>query len=43
MRGKIFFQALYGETADGVQGLLDKIYPDMGTRIILPEFARRVE
>jgi len=29
-RGKIFFQALYGETADGVQGLLDKIYPDMG-------------
>lgn len=28
--GQTFFQALYGETADNVQGLLDKIYPDMG-------------
>ncbi|KAI9446770.1 hypothetical protein H4582DRAFT_1908207 [Lactarius indigo] len=29
-RGQEFFRALYGETADNVQGLLDKIYPDMG-------------
>ncbi|KAF8479113.1 hypothetical protein DFH94DRAFT_747689 [Russula ochroleuca] len=29
-RGEVFFRALYGETADGVQSLLDKIYPDMG-------------
>jgi len=28
--GQKFFRALYGETADDVQGLLDKIYPDMG-------------
>jgi len=29
-RGEVFFRALYGETADNVQNLLDKIYPDMG-------------
>jgi len=29
-RGEIFFRQYYGETADGVQRLLDKIYPDMG-------------
>jgi hypothetical protein len=29
-RGEVFFQALYGETANNVQNLLDKIYPDMG-------------
>lgn len=29
-RGEVFFRALYGETADNVQSLLDKIYPDMG-------------
>ncbi|KAI9456687.1 hypothetical protein BJY52DRAFT_1275449 [Lactarius psammicola] len=29
-RGQEFFRALYGETAGGVQDLLDKIYPDMG-------------
>jgi hypothetical protein len=29
-RGKEFFQALYGDTADDVQGLLDTIMPDMG-------------
>ncbi|KAN0115890.1 AhpD-like protein [Russula decolorans] len=29
-RGQVFFQANYGETADDVQGLLDRIYPDMG-------------
>ncbi|KAI0261073.1 hypothetical protein BC834DRAFT_494700 [Gloeopeniophorella convolvens] len=29
-RGQVFFRSLYGETADSVQGLLDKIYPDMG-------------
>ncbi|KAF8274255.1 hypothetical protein EI94DRAFT_1768808 [Lactarius quietus] len=28
--GQIFFQALYGPTADKTQSLLDKIYPDMG-------------
>ncbi|KAI0293418.1 hypothetical protein BC826DRAFT_1015408 [Russula brevipes] len=29
-RGEGFFRDFYGETADGVQDLLDKIYPDMG-------------
>ncbi|KAI9511356.1 hypothetical protein F5148DRAFT_1171894 [Russula earlei] len=29
-RGEVFFREYYGETADYVQGLLDKIYPDMG-------------
>lgn len=29
-RGKAFFKSLYGETGDNVQGLLDKISPDMG-------------
>jgi len=29
-RGQEFFQAFYGETADNVQSLLDRIYPDMG-------------
>ncbi|KAF8497205.1 hypothetical protein F5888DRAFT_1701211 [Russula emetica] len=29
-RGQVFFQANYGETADGVQDLLDRVYPDMG-------------
>ncbi|KAI0059138.1 hypothetical protein BV25DRAFT_1871742 [Artomyces pyxidatus] len=29
-KGRTFFRSLYGETADNVQGLLDKIYPDMG-------------
>lgn len=38
-RGETFFRALYGETADGVQGLLDKIYPDMGTYAIPLEHA----
>ncbi|KAK7049444.1 hypothetical protein VNI00_006050 [Paramarasmius palmivorus] len=28
--GKAFFQQLYGETATDVQGLLDRIYPDLG-------------
>ena len=39
-RGQVFFQALYGETAGGVQDLLDKIYPDMGKHTIL-EYAIR--
>jgi hypothetical protein len=39
-RGKVFFRALYGETADNVQDLLDKIYPDMGKHTIL-EYAIR--
>lgn len=34
-RGEVFFRALYGETTNDVQGLLDKIYPDMGTHTIL--------
>ncbi|KAI0047038.1 hypothetical protein FA95DRAFT_1559468 [Auriscalpium vulgare] len=29
-KGEEFFKVLYGDTADNVQGLLDKIYPDMG-------------
>jgi hypothetical protein len=33
-RGEGFFRDFYGETADGVQDLLDKIYPDMGTHIM---------
>jgi hypothetical protein len=27
-RGEVFFQAIYGETTDDVQGLLERIYPD---------------
>jgi len=33
-KGQTFFQALYGETAEGVQGLLDSIMPDMGMSFI---------
>ena len=40
-RGQVFFQANYGETADDVQGLLDRIYPDMGGRTMLLEYAIR--
>ncbi|KAH9977327.1 hypothetical protein BGW80DRAFT_1166578 [Lactifluus volemus] len=29
-RGQDFFRIFYGETAENVQSLLDKIYPDMG-------------
>jgi hypothetical protein len=36
-RGQEFFQAFYGETADDVQGLLDRIYPDMGTHAMIFE------
>ena len=38
-RGEVFFRALYGGTADGVQSLLDKIYPDMGEHTTLLESA----
>lgn len=34
-RGQVFFQANYGETADYVQDLLDRIYPDMGEHAML--------
>jgi len=34
-RGQVFFQANYGETADDVQDLLDRIYPDMGEHTML--------
>jgi len=40
-RGQVFFQANYGETADDVQDLLDRIYPDMGEHTILLEYAIR--
>lgn len=33
-RGKSFFKSLYGDTGDNVQGLLDKIYPDMGMLLL---------
>lgn len=36
VRGKAFFMSLYGETGDNVQGLLDKISPDMGMLPIAP-------
>ena len=44
--GEKLFRAMYRETADNVQGLLDEIYPDIGTRpasrsctaVILNEF-----
>ena len=32
-RGKEFFKALYGDTAEGVQGLLDAAMPDLGMPI----------
>lgn len=35
-RGKAFFKSLYGETGDNVQGLLDKISPDMGMLLFYP-------
>lgn len=28
--GEILFRAMYGDTADSVQGLLDSVYPDLG-------------
>lgn len=28
--GRALFRAMYAETADNVQGLLDAIHPDMG-------------
>ena len=40
-RGEVFFRALYGETADDVQGLLERIYPDEGEHTILLEYAIR--
>ena len=40
-RGQVFFQANYGEIADEVQGLLDRIYPDMGEHAMLLEYAIR--
>ena len=33
-KGQEFFQSLYGETGDNVQGLLDKISPDMGASFL---------
>ncbi len=36
-QGDGFFRALYGETADNVQGLLNKGYPDVGTHTMLFE------
>lgn len=33
-RGEEFFRAMYRETADNVQALLDEIYPDMGRSYI---------
>ena len=33
--GEKLFRAMYRETADNVQGLLDEIYPDIGTRLVL--------
>lgn len=36
-RGQVFFRANYGEIADEVQTLLDRIYPDMGEHTILLE------
>jgi hypothetical protein len=30
-RGETFIRVLYGENANYVQSLLEKIYPDMGT------------
>jgi hypothetical protein len=40
-RGQVYFQANYGETADDVQELLDRIYPDMGEHTMLLEYAIR--
>jgi hypothetical protein len=40
-RGQVFFKANYGETADDVQSLLDRIYPDMGEHTMLLEYAIR--
>jgi hypothetical protein len=41
-RGEVFFQEFYGETANDVQALLDKIYPDMGTHTVLSKCADRI-
>lgn len=34
-RGQVFYQANYGVIAEDVQGLLDRIYPDMGEHTVL--------
>lgn len=34
-RGEVSYRANYGEIAEDVQGLLDKIYPDMGKHTVL--------
>jgi hypothetical protein len=41
-RGQDFFRIFYGETAENVQSLLDKIYPDMGTQTMLFDLVIRV-
>lgn len=40
-RGEAFLRALYGETANYVQTLLEEIYPDMGTHSTLLESVLR--
>jgi hypothetical protein len=40
-RGEVYFRALFGETADDVQGMLDRIHPDGGKHTILLEYAIR--
>jgi hypothetical protein len=40
-RGEVIFRAAYGETADDVQGLLEKIYPDGSEHTKLLEYAIR--
>jgi hypothetical protein len=37
-RGEVFFRAIYGETADDVQGLLERIHPDGGEYTMLLEY-----
>ena len=38
-RGEVYFRASYGETADDVQGLLERIYPDGSEYTMLLEYA----
>ncbi len=38
-RGEVFFQDVFGETADDVQGLLERIHPDASEHTMLLEYA----
>jgi hypothetical protein len=40
-RGEVYFRVLFGENADHVQGLLDRIHPDASKHTIPLDYAIR--